>query len=272
MNSGARNTRSLAETVSSSASHRPATASFAASTGIDSGQRDRVPVVAEGRAPRHEQREADAGVVEQLQRRGPLHQREVPRRVLEQHRLVDHRELEVRRRVVHRDAGVLGEQHHREGDGREREARIQRERLDRRAVRRSAAAPWSREISEATKMTISSAGSARKPIIISRRAPSVPKAVPMSIAASDMNTRAIASRPTSAMASAARTEWQARAHRRNDRGRRNHRAEHDVRRHAEQRRRVLRDHGVLVEQLADAVIRQQQARRTSGSAARRGTR
>ena len=51
------------------------------------------------------------------------------------------------------------------------------------------------EISEATKMTISSAGSARKPTIISRRAPSVPKAVPMSMAASDRKTRAVASRP-----------------------------------------------------------------------------
>ncbi len=59
------------------------------------------------------------------------------------------------------------------------------------------------DISAATKITISSAGSARKPIIISRRAPSVPKAVPMSIAASDMNMRAVASRPTSAMLSAA---------------------------------------------------------------------
>ncbi len=59
------------------------------------------------------------------------------------------------------------------------------------------------EISDATKMIISSAGSARKPTIISRRAPSVPKAVPMSIAASDMKTRAIANRPTSAIASAA---------------------------------------------------------------------
>ena len=59
------------------------------------------------------------------------------------------------------------------------------------------------EISEATKITISRAGSARKPTIISRRAPSVPKAVPMSIAASDRNTRAVASSPTSAMASAA---------------------------------------------------------------------
>ena len=52
-------------------------------------------------------------------------------------------------------------------------------------------------------MTISSAGSARNPIIISRRAPRLPKAVPMSIAASDRNTLATASRPTSAIASAA---------------------------------------------------------------------
>ena len=59
------------------------------------------------------------------------------------------------------------------------------------------------EIIEATKMTISRAGSARKPTIISRRAPSVPKAVPISIAASDRKTRAVANSPTSAMASAA---------------------------------------------------------------------
>ena len=57
-------------------------------------------------------------------------------------------------------------------------------------------------LSAATKITISSAGSARKPIIISRRAPSVPNAVPMSMAASDRNMRAVASRPTSAIASA----------------------------------------------------------------------
>ena len=59
------------------------------------------------------------------------------------------------------------------------------------------------EIIAVVKMTISSAGSARKPISISRRAPSVPKAVPMSIAASEMKTRASANRPTSAIASAA---------------------------------------------------------------------
>ena len=51
------------------------------------------------------------------------------------------------------------------------------------------------KISETTKITTSSAGSARKPIIISRRAPSVPKAVPTSIAARDKNTRAVASKP-----------------------------------------------------------------------------
>ncbi len=58
------------------------------------------------------------------------------------------------------------------------------------------------EIRKALKRTISNAGSARKPIIISRRAPRVPKAVPMSIAASEMKTRAVANRPTRAMASA----------------------------------------------------------------------
>ena len=59
------------------------------------------------------------------------------------------------------------------------------------------------EISEAVNKDISSAGSARNPTIISRRAPSEPKAVPMSMAASEMNTRASAKMPTSAIASAA---------------------------------------------------------------------
>ena len=113
------------------------------------------------------------------------------------------------------------------------------------------------EISEATKITISSAGSARKPTIISRRAPSVPNAVPTSIAASDMNTRAVANSPTSAMASAAGERK--RAHRRNDRRGDDHRAEDHVRRGAEQRRGILREHGVLVEQLVDRAVRQPQA-------------
>ena len=57
-------------------------------------------------------------------------------------------------------------------------------------------------IRNALNNTISSAGSARKPIIISRRAPMLPKTVPISIAARAMNTRAVANRPTNAMASA----------------------------------------------------------------------
>jgi len=59
------------------------------------------------------------------------------------------------------------------------------------------------EISDARKITISSAGSARNPTSISRRAPRVPKDVPTSKAASDMKTRAVANSPTSAIASAA---------------------------------------------------------------------
>ncbi len=55
----------------------------------------------------------------------------------------------------------------------------------------------------AVKSVISMAGSARKPISISRRAPRPPKEVPMSIAASAANTRASANTPTSAMMSAA---------------------------------------------------------------------
>jgi len=59
------------------------------------------------------------------------------------------------------------------------------------------------EISDAVNSTMRSAGSARKPTNISRLAPSDPNAVPMSIAASAMNTRASANRPTSAIVSAA---------------------------------------------------------------------
>ena len=65
------------------------------------------------------QREADAGVVEELEARGPLDQREVARGVFEHHRFMDHREFEVRRRIVDGDAGIFGEQDHDERDRRE---------------------------------------------------------------------------------------------------------------------------------------------------------
>ncbi len=58
-------------------------------------------------------------------------------------------------------------------------------------------------MSDGMKNTISSAGSASAATSISRLAPSEPNAVPASIAASAMKTRARASNPTSAMTSAA---------------------------------------------------------------------
>ncbi len=58
------------------------------------------------------------------------------------------------------------------------------------------------EISEEVNSTISKAGSARKPTSISRREPMLPNAVPMSMPASAMNTRARANSPTRAMVSA----------------------------------------------------------------------
>ncbi len=124
-NSGARNRRSLASSVSSSASPAPATASLAGSA----RERDRQhrPVAGFGDAPGHEERESDGHVGEQLDRHRPLDQREVARRILQDHRLVHHGELEVRARVVDRDARVLGEQHHEEGHRGEGEARVDRE-------------------------------------------------------------------------------------------------------------------------------------------------
>ena len=59
------------------------------------------------------------------------------------------------------------------------------------------------EIRLAVKNTISSAGSARNETSISRRAPRLPKEVPMSIAARARKTRARAKMPTRAITSAA---------------------------------------------------------------------
>src|ERR1017187_4731297 len=70
-----------------------------------------------GDAPGQEQREADAGVVEELERGGPLDQREVARGVLKQHGFMDHGELEVGGGIVDGDARVLGQQHHGERYG-----------------------------------------------------------------------------------------------------------------------------------------------------------
>ena len=69
-----------------------------------------------GDAPGQKQREADAGVVEELQARGPFDQREVPRGILEQHRFMDHREFEMGGGIVDGDARILCQQHHDERD------------------------------------------------------------------------------------------------------------------------------------------------------------
>ena len=121
-------------------------------------------------------------VGDQLQARRPFDQRQMPRRVFEDHRLVDHRELEVRGRVVDRDARVLREQAP-SGTRRRRTPGSDRSRTRAGAsVSTIVGSEVERLMSEAVNSIISIAGSARKPIIISRRAPSVPNAVPMSIA------------------------------------------------------------------------------------------
>src|SRR5271165_2699442 len=115
------------------------------------------------------------------------------------------------------------------------------------------------EISDATKITMSSAGSARNPTIISRRAPRVPNGVPISMAASEMKTRG---REQAHERDRVRRgcERQARAHRRNDRRGRHHRPEHDVGRETEQRGSAGGDDRILVKQLANPAIDLQHAR------------
>ena len=105
-------------------------------------------------------------------------------------------------------------------------------------------------ISDAVKSTISSAGSARKPISISRRAPSEPNAVPMSIAASAIDDAREREDADQRDRVGGRRVGEVGAERRHDRGRQRHAAEQHVRRDAEERRGVVRDDRVLVEQLA----------------------
>ena len=258
MNSGARNTRNLAETVSSSASHRPATAQLRQQCRDRQGQRAD-PRFADGGAPRHEQREADAGVIEKLQGGCPLHQREMPRRVFEQHRLVDHGEFEVCRRIVHWNAGILREQHHGERDGRECQAWVQSEILDREPFRNQRQGrgrgqqrgdeddhQQCRLGEEADHHFPSRTERAERSADVHRR-----ERHEDTRDCEETHQRDRVGRGA---------EGQARTHRGNDRCCSNHRAEHDIRREAEQRRRALRDHGVLVEQFANAVVREQHAR------------
>ena len=268
-NSGTRKMRILALSVSSSASATAADGQLQHQHRQRQQQRQRR--IGLGHAPREEQRQADARIGEQLQARGPFDQRQVAAGILEDQRLVDHGQLEVRGRVVHRHARVLGQRHHGEGHAGEGQARVDREFAVRQRLDDGGRARSSCEISEAENSTISSAGSARKPTSISRRAPSVPNAVPMSIAASEMNTRASANSPTSAIASAAGDSGRSVDSVGHDGAGQQHAAEDDVGRDAEQRRGVLGDHRFLVEQLVQHAVGLQQARAPTCSAARRAT-
>ncbi len=113
------------------------------------------------------------------------------------------------------------------------------------------------EINDGVKTTISNAGSASDAISISRRAPIEPKAVPTSIAANAMNTRASASSPTNAITSAAGENGRSVASTGTIDAASSHAAEHDVGRDAEQRRGVIGQHRVLQKQLSQHPVRLQ---------------
>ena len=221
----------------------------------------RGPVVAGRRdAEREEQREPDARVVEELERRGPLDQREMPRRVLEDHRLVDHRQLEVRRRVVDRNPRVLGQRHHRERDAGEGEARIDRqlavrERVDDRRQRRRAGDQRCGEQHHQQRRLGEEADEHLAP-----RAERAERGADVHRGERDEHAGQREQPDQRDRVGGAR-ERQVGGERRHDRRRAAHRAEDDVRRDAEDRRGVLGDHRVLREQLADRPVRQEQRRR-----------
>jgi hypothetical protein len=259
MNSGARNTRNLAETVSSSAS--PGRHGKLRQQSRERQGHGADPGGADGRTPRHEQREADAGVVEKFQGGCPLHQREMPRRVFEEHRLVDHGEFKVCRRVVHWNAGILREQHHGERDGRERQARVKGEILDCEPFR-------DQRQGRGRGQQRGDENDHQQGRLGEEADHHFPSCTERAERSADVHGRQRHEGTRDCEETHQRdrvgrgTEGQACAHRGNDRCGGNHRAEHDIRRDAEQRRRVLRDHSVLVEQFANTVVREQQARCT----------
>ncbi len=85
--------------------------------------------------PGNEHGKPNACVVEQLQCGGPLHERQVTRRIFEQQGLVNHRQFKMGGGVVNWDTGVLGQQHHGECYSGKGETRVEREGLRRQAFR-----------------------------------------------------------------------------------------------------------------------------------------
>ena len=215
-----------------------------------------------GDSPRDEEREADAGIVEEAQRGCPLHEREVPRRVLEQHRLVNHRELEMCRRIVDRNACVLGEQHQREGDRGEREARVDHEMLARevrgnRGQRRGRRDQRRDENDHEERRLRQEADH--------HLATRSKRAECCSDIHSGKGQEYSRGREETHEGNRIRCddERQPPGKGGDDGGGYHHRAEYDIGRDAKQWRCVLREHRVLVEQLADVAVRQQHARRAA---------
>ena len=117
------------------------------------------------------------------------------------------------------------------------------------------------QVSETTKITTSSAGSARNPIIISRRAPMRAEGCAHVHGGQGQKYPRCRQQADQRDRVGGLGERQAGRDRRDDRRRGHHGAEDHVGREPEQPRGVLGDHRILVEQLADFAVRLQKAGR-----------
>jgi hypothetical protein len=220
------------------------------------------PVAALGDAEREEQRQAHAGIDEELEARCPLDEREVPARVLEHHRLVDHGELEVGGGIVDGDARILGERHHGEGDAGERHARVDDELAVRERVhdggergrvrdeRRGEQHHQQRGLGEETHQHLAA------------RAECAERGADVHAGERDEQAR---EREQADQGDGVRrgVQRQVGAHRGDDGGGEREAAEDHVGRAAKQRARAVREHHLLVEQLGEHPVLLQQAGRAA---------
>ena len=207
-----------------------------------------------------EQGNADGHVGKELDRDRPFDQRQVTRRVLEDQRLVDHGELEMSGRVVDRDASVFREEHHEESDRREGEARVEGELAVREGIddggelggagheRRGEQRHQHRGLGEKADQHLAPCAEAPE-------------------RGADVHRRERREHAREGEHAHQRDdvrggrEGEAGCEHRNDARGEPHAAEQDVRRPAENRRCVVREHRVLVEELGECVVRQKDGRR-----------
>ena len=175
-----------------------------------------------GDAGRHEEIHQQREIEQLLDRRGPLHQREVRPCVFEDHGFVDHRQLEVRGGIVDWNASRLGDDDDEEAGEGEDVGRVEGQALRARAYRTSTPRFSEPAASAEVNSPSISAGSARAAMVMSRLAPMPPNGLPVSSAA---------------VASAKRPERE-RAHQQEDAARRFERRRREDHRH--QRRRGKR--------------------------------